>query len=481
MNINVASVLTILIFLIDLAIRLWLLLYVPKNRKPTAATAWLLLIFIIPLLGTLLFFILGSTKLSRARRAKQKTINAAFKDLASASDHKVKANLNPEYQPIASLAQSLTALPVTTGNTLTLLTDYNGSIKDMANKIINAKQYVYIEFYAMTLDKTTEPFFAAIETAVKNGVQVYVLFDTFGSKKYQGYKPMQARLTKAGVHWAKILPIRLPSRGYNRPDLRNHRKIVAIDGQYAYIGSLNMIDKTYHRKDDISYIELVARVTGPSVRDLAAVFAGDWYSETGEILRHAVNHKLPVRNNDTVRLQVVPSGSAYDYPNNLYLITMMIHSAKESVHITNPYLVPDASLLTALMAAAKRGVNVSILNSEVMDQWMVGNAQRSYYEQLLKAGVHINLYKEPQLVHEKFMVVDKKSAIIGSSNFDIRSFELNMECILVIYDELISRKLANHHKKLLKNCNDLSLQSWNKRGLKRSILESITRLASALQ
>lgn len=481
MNINGASIVTVLVFMIDLAIRLWLVLYIPKNRKPTAATAWLLLIFIIPLLGTLLFFILGSTKLSRARRLKQKSINAAFKELASASDHKIKANLSPEYQPMASLAQSLTALPVTTGNALTLLTDYDDSIKDMADKISKAKLYVYVEFYAMTLDSATEPFFAAIETAAKNGVKVYVLFDTYGSKKYQGYKPMQARLTKAGVHWAKILPTRLPFRGYNRPDLRNHRKIVAIDGKYAYIGSLNMIDKTYHRKDDISYIELVARVTGPSVRDLAAVFAGDWYSETGEILRHAVTNKKSIITSDPVRLQVVPSGSAYDYPNNLYLITMMIHSARESIHITNPYLVPDASLLTALLAAAKRGVNVSILNSEVMDQWMVGNAQRSYYEELLRAGVHINLYKKPQLVHEKFMVVDETSAIIGSSNFDVRSFELNMECILVIYDEIVSRKLSSHHKELLKKCNRLSLQTWNKRGLKRSMLESITRLASALQ
>ncbi|MBP7837659.1 cardiolipin synthase A, partial [Candidatus Saccharibacteria bacterium] len=408
------------------------------------------------------------------------TINQAFKELASDSDHTSKTNVAPEYRSMAALAESLTSLPVTAGNSVSLLTDYDEAIADMAQKISRAKRFVYVEFYAMTLDDATEPFFKALQTAAKNGVEVYVLFDTYGSKKYKGYKKMQAFLSAAGIHWAKILPTRLPFRGYNRPDLRNHRKIVTVDGDYAYIGSLNMIDKTYHRKDTISYIELVVRTSGPSVHDLAAVFAGDWFSETDQVLRHFINDS-PAQVKDTINLQVVPSGSAYDYPNNLYFMTMLIHSARTSIHITNPYLVPDASLLTALIAAAKRGVHVSILNSEVMDQWMVGNAQRSYYEEILKAGVNIYLYNKPQLVHEKFMVVDDNVAIIGSSNLDIRSFELNMECVLAIYDKATARKLSTHHNKLLKQSTLVSLKKWLQRSYLQSMLESITRLASALQ
>ena len=112
---------------------------------------------------------------------------------------------------------------------------------------------------------------------------------------------------------------------------------------------------------------------------------------------------------------------------------------------------------------------------------MVGNAQRSYYEELLQAGVHIYLYRKPHLVHEKFMVVDEKAAIIGSSNLDIRSFELNMECVLAAYDGILAKKLAQHHIKLLKNSNLVDLKKWRQRGLKHSMLESVTRLASALQ
>lgn len=469
-----------LIYIIDLVIRLWLLVYIPKNRKPTAATAWLLLIFIVPLLGTLLFFTIGSTKLSGPRMAKQKTINEAFKQLASTSDHTADINLEDQYMPMAALGQSLTGLPVTGGNAVSLLTDYDNTIADMAQKISRAKHYVFVEFYAMTLDDTTEPFFAAMESAVANGAYVYVLFDTYGSKKYKGYKPMQKRLTDAGIHWAKILPTNFSFKTYNRPDLRNHRKIVVVDNEHAYTGSLNMIDKTYHRKDSISYIELVARTNGPNVRDLAAVFAGDWYSETNEVLDKFLEH-TPLTAKQNINLQVIPSGSSYEYPNNLFVMTTLLHSAHSSIYITNPYLVPDASFLTALLAAAKRGVHVSILNSEVMDQWMVGNAQRSYYEELLKAGVKIYLYKKPQLVHEKFMVVDNETAVIGSSNLDVRSFELNMECVLAAYDKPLARKLSEHHNKLLEHSTLLGVKNWRKPSIKSSFLESLSRLASALQ
>ncbi len=468
----------VFLFIIDLIVRIFLLIYIPKNRKPTAATAWLLLIFIMPIFGTVLFAVLGSTQLSRIRRRKQLEITKAYKKLSvslpSASD------IPPVYQPMAALATSLTKLPATSLNTIKVLTDYDNAINDMAAKIAQAKRYVYVEFYAMTLDSTTEPFFQAMEKAVKNGADVYVLFDTFGSKKYKGYKPMQSRLTSAGIRWAIMLPTRLPLRGYTRPDLRNHRKIVAIDNKFAYIGSLNMIDKTYHRKDTISYIELVVRTMGPSVQQLAAVFAGDWYSETNEKIRHFTT-ELPNVNKGSLNVQVIPSGSAYPHPNNLYFMTMLVHSARTSIHITNPYLVPDASLLSALIAAAQRGVHVSILNSEVMDQWMVGNAQRSYYNELLAAGVHISLYHQPQLVHEKFMVIDQSMVIIGSSNLDIRSFELNMECMLAVYDASLAKKLARHHTQLLQNSQQLPTRNWRARSLRRAILESLSRLASALQ
>ncbi len=470
-----------IILAIDLAIRIVLLIYIPRNRKPTSAMAWLLTIFILPIFGTLLFLVFGGTKLSRRRRFDQEQINQMLKRYTSELKRaELVADIGEPYDIRAKLAESLTGLAPTKGNNAEIFWGYDSILEEMTKAIEKAKEYVYVEFFAMTLDTTTQPFFDALERAIKRGVSVYVLFDTLGSRKYPGYKPMKKLLTDMGADWHPMLPISLRPSKYNRPDLRNHRKILVIDNQRAYIGSMNIIDKTYHRKDDISYIELVIRLEGPSVNEAAAVFASDWFCETGILLKQFMLNSAATKRGK-VPVQVVPSGSGYPYENNLRLFTSFIQSARYSVVITNPYLVPDESLLASLVSAALRGVRVSVLNSQAMDQWMVGHAQRSYYEEFMKAGVRINLYKKPQLVHEKYMVIDDQVAIVGSSNFDIRSFELNQECIVVAYDHKTAKTLIQHHEILLQNSQKLELAKWKKRTVWKSFLDSIARLTSAFQ
>ena len=477
----IAWVIAVIIYIIDFAVRLWLLVYIPKDRKPTAAMSWLLLIFIIPIFGTILFFILGSTKLSKRRRHHQLQVNKMLEHYTSDLRKKGLGAIIPEpHDAQAKLAEAFTCLAPTSYNAVRIVTDYDDMIAEIVHKINSAQHYVYIEFYILAMDEATEPFFEAMEEAVKRGVVVRVLFDAWGSRKFKQFKDMRRRMTAAGIEWHRILPFTLNLKNYNRVDLRNHRKIVVIDNTDAYIGSLNMIDKTYHRKDDISYIELAVHMQGPSVNECAAVFASDWYFETGEFLHHFMENSRPaVEGNAAV--QVVPSGSNYPYQNNLRLFNSLIQSARKSIVITNPYLVPDESLLGALISAAQRGVRVSILNSEAMDQWLVGHAQRSYYEELTRAGVVISLYKKPQLVHEKFISVDDEVGIIGSSNLDIRSFELNLECVVVAYDAPTAHALRLHHDKLLKNAEPINLEAWLKRSFWQSFLDSIARLTSALQ
>jgi cardiolipin synthase A/B len=477
----IAWAITAVIYVADFIIRICLLVYIPKNRKPTAAMAWLLLIFIIPLFGTILFFILGSTKLSRRRRRQQIQVNQMLKRYTKQLRRKgLSTKLSTPHDIQAKLAESLTSFAPTRHNRITIMSGYDNLIEELVQKVNLAKEYVYVEFYILAMDESTEPFFQALEAAVQRGVSVRVLFDAWGSKKFPHFRAMMRRLTDGGIAWHKILPVSFNPRKYNRIDLRNHRKIVVIDNTHAYIGSFNMIDKTYHRKDTISYIELVAHLQGPSVNDAAAVFASDWYLETGEFLHHFMKNPTPATKGGSV-VQIVPSGSTYPYQNNLRLFNSLIQSARKSVIITNPYLVPDESLLGALISAAQRGVRVSILNSEAMDQWMVGHAQRSYYEELIKAGAVISLYKKPQLVHEKFMSIDDQVAVIGSSNLDIRSFELNLECVVVAYDAKTARLLTKHHDKLRENAHQVHLEAWKRRSVWQSFLDSIARLTSALQ
>lgn len=477
----VTVIIAAIIYIIDFIVRVWLIFYIPRNRKPTAAMAWLLLIFIIPLFGTILFFVLGSTKLSKKRQSDQLQINYMLKRYTTKlHESNLIANVKEPYDIRAKLAESLTMLPATTGNAVDIISGYDDLITEITLKLQKATHYIYIEFYILAMDRATEPFFEALEDAVKRGVKVKVLFDAYGSKKFPHYKAMQHRLTAAGVQWRRILPFTLKWGEYNRPDLRNHRKIVVIDNTDAYIGSLNMIGKTYNRKDSISYIELAAHLQGPSVNECAAVFASDWYAETGEFLKDFMENVQASPKGDKI-VQIVPSGSNYPYENNLKLFTSLVQSARSSVTITNPYLVPDEALLGALISAAQRGVKVSILNSEAMDQWMVGHAQRSYYEELIRAGVQISLYKKPQLVHEKYMAIDDQVGIIGSSNLDIRSFVLNLECVAVAYDPETARELRKHHEAFLVHSRVIKLEAWRKRSFWKSFLDSVARLTSALQ
>ncbi|GMA35067.1 phospholipase D-like domain-containing protein [Demequina litorisediminis] len=158
-----------------------------------------------------------------------------------------------------------------------------------------------------------------------------------------------------------------------------------------------------------------------------------------------------------------------------------MHLAKTDIVIVNPYFVPSEALLEAIVSAAHRGVRVSMINSEAMDQWMIGYAQRSYYGVLLEAGVEIYLYKAPTLLHSKYIVVDGEVAIVGSSNMDMRSFELNSELSLISYDEAVAKQMTAITATYQAASNRLTLDAWRQRPRYRRTLENITRLTSAIQ
>lgn len=468
---------------IDWVIRVIFLFYVPRGRKPTAAMAWLLAILIIPFFGVLLFLAIGSPKLSKKRRQQQASIDALIESATRASDD-VPAGLSPleyaRYSPLIKQNKELGKMPAHRGNTLTVLDTYQSIIDDTLIQIQQAKLSIHIEYFIITLDKTTAPLLDALEDAVKRGVDVYVLFDALGSRKYKNYKQMMRKLTAIGVHWHKALPLRLKPGQYNRPDLRNHRKIVVIDNTTAYIGSLNLINSSYERKDEIIYEELVVRMTGPIVQQCAAIFAGDWYSETGQT-PGALLEPIVSNEDDGTLAQLLPSGPSYEHENNLQLFVSLMYTAKQRIVITNPYFVPDDALLTAVISAAKRGVEVIIINSAAKDQWMVGHAQRSYYKELLKAGVTIYLHNSPVLLHSKHVTIDDDIAVIGSSNMDIRSFQLNLECIVAVYDKSVVKQLKTVQNKNIANADVVTLEKWDKRSIFMSFLDSVARLTASLQ
>ncbi len=467
-------------------VRIVMLFIVPRRLRPSSANAWLLLIMIFPTFGAILFFMFGNPKLSKIRMAKLKEVDRLTKkelEEIQVSHKNLFVDLkNDNYKTLANLATFLGGLPPMIGNKVEFMADYNNVYKEISREIDNAKEYVHVEYFIAVLDGTTKPFFDSLERAVRRGVTVRFLYDKVVSRHYQGYKEMRQKLEEIGAEFYEMLPLSLiPGRQFTRPDLRNHRKIIVIDGNVAYSGSQNIIDKSYHRKDDLVYEELAVKLQGPIVWQYNNVFRSDWFAETGQELLDVVEDcDVPGKAGDVVA-QVLPSGPSHENENNLKFYTSMVHAAKKRVGIVVPYFIPDESFLDAITAAAQRGVHVTIVNSEAIDKVLAGHSQRSYYEELLDSGVEVFLYPKPVFLHTKQVIIDDEVAIIGSSNLDIRSFELDLEVNMILYNKEVVSQLEQIEKQYISKSTRITAKHWQERPLRIKMIESIARLTSALQ
>jgi cardiolipin synthase len=474
------------LFLVDFVIRVLAIIYIPRNRRPQTAMAWLLAIFFLPYLGIILFLLLGSRKLPKRRRKKQLEINKYILETTDGIEKVKEDEPWPAFlRPIVELNRTLGAMPLVGGNSGHLYPDYEASLLAMADAVDKAKKYVHVEFYILSLDTTTKPFFDALARAVDRGIIVRVLLDHIASRRSPGYKKTIKRLTKIGALWHLMLPVQ-PFRGkWQRPDLRNHRKLMVIDGEIAFTGSQNMVDSSYNKPGNIRrglhWKDLMVRFEGPIVAGINALFVTDWYSETNELLLREVPDVDPVHTREPLDAQVVPSGPGFEGENNLRLFNSLVYAAVDKVIITSPYFVPDDSMLYAITTAAQSGLDVQLFVSEVGDQFMVYHAQRSYYEQLLRAGVRIWLYPSPTVLHAKHFTIDDEVAVIGSSNMDMRSFSLNLEISVMVRSKDFVNDLREVEESYRAVSRELFLDDWMKRSRTSATLDNVMRLTAAVQ
>lgn len=472
--------------LVDLAIRIAAIIVVPRRRRPTAAMAWLLAIYFIPWIGVFLFLMIGSPRLPRARRRKQDEINAYIRD---ATLHRELGNPGTDapdwFSSLVTLNRNLGALPLTGGNAARLYPGYEDSIEAMAEAVRGATSYVHVEFYIFQADATTEVFFQALEEAAARGVTVRVLLDHWANRSKPYYRQTRRRLDAMGAAWHLMLPVQPLKGKYQRPDLRNHRKLLVVDGRVAFTGSQNLTDSTYNLPVNIRrglhWVDLMVRVEGPVVSGVNAVFLGDWYSETDEVLIEALGPAGSVECPGTLEAQIVPSGPGFEFQNNLKLFMGLLYAAQERIIIVSPYFIPDEGLLLAITTACQRGLRVELFVSEEGDQAMVYHAQRSYYEDLLRAGVRIWMYERPFILHSKSMTIDDHVAIIGSSNMDMRSFGLNQEISMLVRGEEFVTQLRAVEDDYRAASRELTLEEWLRQPLRSTVLDNLARLTSALQ
>ncbi|MFS0892653.1 cardiolipin synthase [Microbacterium sp. 179-I 3D3 NHS] len=473
------------LLVLDLVIRTAAIIIIPRNRRPTAAMAWLLAVFFIPFVGVFLFLLIGNPRLPRARRRKQDQINQY---IARTSEHLHFGTLRPNapawFGPIVEMNQKLGALPLSGDNGAHLISDYQESLDAMADAIRQAKSYVHAEFYILQSDDSTDNFFRAMEEVAARGVEVRVLLDHWANRWKPRYRATIKRLNAMGADWQLMLPVQPLKGRMQRPDLRNHRKLLVVDGKVAFLGSQNITDSTYNLPKNIKrglhWVDLMVRIDGPVVLSVNAIFLSDWYSETDQVLEEIDIAHADIGSGD-LDCQVVPSGPGFEVENNLQLFLGLLYAAKKRIMIVSPYFVPDEALLLAVTAAVDRGVQVELFVSEEGDQAMVYHAQRSYYEALLRSEVRIWMYRKPYILHTKSLTIDDEVAVIGSSNMDMRSFGLNLEVSMLVRGQEFVAEMRAVEDKYRSLSRELTLDEWMQQPLRSTVLDNLARLTSALQ
>ncbi|WP_434026641.1 cardiolipin synthase [[Pseudomonas] boreopolis] len=458
---------------LDWVIRLVALLWIPTRTTPGAARSWLLLVGFVPLLGLPLYLLFGHPWLSRQRLQRQAQASQVIREqqvaLTSLRWPPGEATVAAEMVPLVERQGDF--MP-TRGNAVELLDDYDGALRALIADIDDARERVHLLYYLMFDDAVGQAVADALLRAAARGVQVRLLLDAVGAKR--GLRRYRRALVRGGVQVHAVLPGGLRWRRSGRMDLRNHRKIAVVDNRIGFVGSQNLAEPGFVRGHPNR--ELVARVQGPAVNHLEAVFASDWFVETGERLQ--VLPDAPSYPQD-VAAQLLPSGPAYPFENARDAVNALIHLARHRIVLVTPYFVPDEATLSALRIAGVSGLDVQLILSESNNQRLTAWAQEAYYDDLLRCGVKIALYR-PHFLHAKHMSVDDDVALVGSINLDIRSFALNAEIGMLCYDRGVVARLREVERDYLADAVQLDLAQWRARPAWRRSREGIARLADAM-
>jgi cardiolipin synthase len=461
------------------ALRIGALIYVPQRRPPSAARAWLLLIFFLPWAGVILYLLIGRAYMPRRRLRVQRQIFELIRRLAPRAlsfDETAARTVSPELLPALRLADQLSEFPGVGGNHFELLPVYDAAIARIVAEVDAARRYVHMLFYIFENDDVGRAVAGALERAARRGVAVRVLMDAIGSRG--GLKGLGPGLRAAGVEVIAVMPLRMWGPNAARFDLRNHRKIVVVDDACAYFGSQNIVSA--HANRGMTNEEMLVRAEGPVVAHLHAVLLGDRYLETGDLPPESDNlSTIPPGSAAHGLAQVVPSGPGYNEGTAEAVMTALMYGARTRVVLTSPYVIPSEPFLVAMCSTARRGITVDLIVDAESNKPMVQLAQQSYYDTMLRAGVRIHRH-HGSFLHAKHMSVDQDVALIGSSNLDIRSFALNAEVSVLIYDRAVVAQLARIQHGYLQQCDHVTIEERRQLKLSRRVLENLARLTDSL-
>lgn len=474
---------TALLLIVDMLIRVVLSIRVIMRRMPVGTTlAWLFVVLMFPLAGAFAYLFFGELRLGRRRAARAAALHGPYQAWLTELRNRVTAELSGSQGSLANVIDHSVGIPALPGNRVHLLGDWQTALRRLIDDIDRARRTCHLEFYIWNQGGMADEVGEALLRAAARGVYCRVLLDDVGSRRFLDSE-WYGRLRFGGIRLQSALPASLWRVPFVRFDLRMHRKIVVIDGAIAYTGSLNLVDPGYFKQDAGvgQWIDAMVRVEGPAVEALAITFLEDWSLETGESLDTLENtgDVHPLRPRDTVTVQVVPSGPAQPGYAIERILVSAVYSAQRELILTTPYFVPDESLLQALVAAAQRGVAVTLITPEKVDSRFVQWASRAFLGDLVAAGVRV-LQFEGGLLHTKSLTIDGSLSMFGSLNLDPRSLRLNFEITLAIYDAAVTSQVRDLQLGYAKQCHEMTVDDLARVTSVQKFIENTARLVGPL-
>lgn len=447
-----------------------------ENRSPYKTLLWIYSILFFPVVGYVFFIYSGQLQVRGYLFQRKKEDNGKYlKPIIESSPSNLRDWMDRDEQFISSMIEKETYFPISFSSETTVLKDGEETFGAIKDRLMQAKEYIYMEYYTFRDDQIGQEIIDILTDKSELGFKVKVIYDAAGSGGLSD-KAIRSMET-AGVEMACFLPIK--AGFFNQKiNFRNHRKIIIVDGDTAFVGGLNIGDEYMGRDPKIGFWrDTHLRVKGEAIRSLLAIFLMDWAylrDETLDLEKYAITQK---KEDDRGGVQILGSGPDSNQGIMSELYFNMIALSRHSLWIATPYFVPNKDIRTALSMAAKKGVDVKLMVPEISDGFLTQNATRSYFGELLDEGIDVHLYQEG-FMHQKIIIVDGKFASIGTANVDFRSLNLNFEVNAFLFRTPSVVSLINNFKEDLNHSYTVDIKTYNNRGRLVRTKESFARLFS---
>ena len=461
----------VLIGLADIAVLLRVLLR--PHREPASRLAWIIVVIAVPLLGIIAYLILGEIRISGRRREHGRDIDASLPHPKGEPDCLERLGESAHQAPF-TLAQTVNQLDPTCGNSARISADSNVAIDEIVADIDAATRHVHLCTYIWLADHNGLKVKDACIRAAQRGIAVRLLADALGSHRLIRSAHWR-EMRDSGCQTLVALPVGnlLWTFIRGRVDLRNHRKLLVIDNRIAWCGSQNIADPEFRIKPHYApWVDIMSRWEGPVAQQNQYLFASDWMAEGGDDIRGLLTEDSGVQSSGSVLAQVIGTGPTASFDAMPSTFSELIHSAREELVVTTPYFVPDEQLLFALTSAARRGVKTIMALPKRCDSRVVAGTSRSYFEDLLKAGVELYEYR-CGLLHAKTMVVDRRIGLIGSANLDRRSFELNFENNILFADRGLAETVRKRQDRYLADSDQFTREDLARFGIPQRLWQNL--------